>query len=318
VLNEFSGIPNPVAVDYNANDGSGAAFGNWSLAGQTPQSSGELTLTALSFYGGSSSSVTSTGWSVGGAQSASFPAYTCWSTSSSSAPTASLSWSPSSSTEVTMLALKAGTPGPQLNVVQENQGTFAGQSVAQATLPNGVTAGDAVVAMIGTDANGSTGPGYDATQLTGGGVTWQRVAGMIQASNGTAEVWVGISSAGSSGPTTITADLAGAADGHIVAAEVADISGVDGSTVSLGSSSIPTSSSPTPRSGDFLVAFLTTNPSATVTYPSQAGRRSHFRRRPTRRSDSPTYRASPLPHSGPRTRLRAGLSHRPHSPACPP
>src|ERR1019366_9459385 len=182
-------------------------------------------------------------------------------------PSASFSWSPSSAYEVTMLALKAGPTTTAPAVVQENQGTFSAQSSWSVSLTNGVTAGDALVALIGTDASVSTAAGFEANSVSGGGVTWQQVTGFQQASNGTAEAWVGFGSTGPSGATTVTASLAGAADGHMEGAEVSGIAGIDTSSNNMGISTTPTATSITPHAGDFLVGMLTTNFSSIGSHP---------------------------------------------------
>ena len=136
------------------------------------------------------------------------------------------------------------------------------------SLPQGVSAGDSLVALIGTDASGSSGAGFEATGVSGGGVTWQQVVGSIQSSNGTADVWVGFGSSGTSGSTPVAATLAGAVDGHMVVAEVTGIAGIDSTSSNRGTSTTPAAPSITPRAGDFLVGLLTTNPSTVVAHPT--------------------------------------------------
>ena len=268
VLSEYSGLPDPVVLDFATNTGSPSSATSGSLSGQTPAGSGELTLTALSFYGTSPSSTTPSGWSLAGSETATLPAFTYWRVGTSSAPSASFSWSPSSSYELTILALKAGTSATTPDVVQENQGAFTGQSSWSVSLPGGVSAGDALVAVIGSDASRSTGAGFEATAVSGGGVTWQQVAGYFQSGNGTSEVWVGFGSAGTSGSTPVTATLAGAVDGHMVVSEVSGIAGVDTSSTNHGTSTTPTATAITPHAGDFLVGALTTNPSTIGSHPT--------------------------------------------------
>ena len=268
VLSEYSGLSGPLAVDFAVNGGSPSTVSSSTLSGEAPTATGELTLTALSFYGSSPTSTTPSGWSLAGSETATLPAFAYWKVGTTSTPTASFSWSPSSSYEVTMLALKAGPPTGAENVVQENQGSFADQSSWAVALPNGVSAGDSLVALIGTDGSGSTGAGFEATKVSGGAVTWQQVTGYVQSGNGTSEVWVGFGSTGTSGSTAVTATLAGAVDGHMVVAEVSGIAGVDASSANHGATTAPVTTSITPHAGDFLVGMLTTNPSSVVAHPT--------------------------------------------------
>ena len=66
-----------------------------------------------------------------------------------------------------MLALRA-VPVSQ-NVLQENQSSLTNQSTWSVNLPNGVSTGDALIALVATGASVGTGPGYEVTQLVGGG-----------------------------------------------------------------------------------------------------------------------------------------------------
>ncbi len=166
-----------------------------------------------------------------------------------------------------MLALKAGPASAAPNVVQENQGNFSGQTSWGVNLPSGVSAGDALVAMIGTDVSASTGAGFEANSVSGGGVSWQQVTGFTQSSNGSAEIWVGFGSTGTSGSTPVTASMAGSLTGVMVVSEVTAITGVDASTAAHGTSSTDTASSITPHAGDLLVGVLTANPTLLVTHP---------------------------------------------------
>ncbi len=265
VLSEYSGLPDPLAVDFATNDGNSSAQTGDTLGGESPASSGELTLTALSFYGGSPSSTTPSGWNLAGSETATMPAYTYYKVGTGSTPSATFSWSPSASFEVTMLALEAGPASGAPNVVQENQAAFSGQSSASVTLPATVGAGDAVVAMIGTNASAGSGSGFEATSVSGGGVTWQSVTGYKQSSNGTADVWVGFGSTG--GSQTVTANLAGTTSGQMVVAEVSGIGSIDVSSGTDGTGTSPTAPGIDPHAGDFLVGLLTTNPSNLVQHP---------------------------------------------------
>jgi hypothetical protein len=267
VVSEFSGLPDPLVVDVDNNAGNATPQTSGSLSGgPSPASSGELTLAALSFYGSSPSQTTPSGWNLAGSATSTMPAYTYWQVGNGSAPSASFSWSPSSAFEVTMLALAAGPAGGAPDVVQEAQGTFNGQSSWQVSLPAGVGTGDALVALIGTDASTSDGAGFEATGLAGGGVSWQQVAGYRQSGNGTGEVWVGFASAGTSGATPVTATLASGSGGNMVVSEVAGIAGIDRTSTNHGSGSTATASSLTPHAGDFLVGWLTTT-SAVIDHP---------------------------------------------------
>ncbi len=266
VLTEYSGLPDPVAVDFATNDGSSSSQSSDTLGGESPASSGELTLTALSFYSGSTpSSTTPSGWQQAGSLASSpLPAFSYYKVGTNSTPSANFSWSPAASFEVTMLALEAGPATGAPNVVQENQAPFSGSS-ASVTLPNGVGGGDALVAMIGTNASAGSGSGFEATGVTGGGVTWQSVTGYKQSSNGTAEVWVGFGSTG--GSPTVTATLAGSTSGQMVVAEVSDIASIDASNGTSGSGTSPAAPGIDPHAGDFLVGLLTSNPSTLVQHP---------------------------------------------------
>ena len=268
VLSEYSGLPNSLAVDFATNDGSSSSLTSDTLSGESPASSGELTLTALSFYGSSPSSTTPSGWSVAGSETSTLPAYSYYKLGTTSTPSATFSWTPSASFEVTMLALKTGPAMGAESVVQENQGSFTGQSSWSVVLPRGVSAGDSLVALIGTDAARTTGAGFEATGVSGGGVTWQQVTGSFQSGNGTAEAWVGFASTGTTGSTSVTASLAGAVDGHMVVSEVSGIAGIDTSSMKDGSASTaPSATSITPHAGDFLVGLITTNPATLVQHP---------------------------------------------------
>ena len=265
VVNEFSGLPDPVAEDFGVNTGSPSGSMSASENGQTPSSSGELTLTALSFYGSSPSSTTPSGWNAGGSETSTLPAYTYWQVGSSSAASASYGWSPSSSYEITMLALKAGPTSPAApNVVQENQSAFTGQTSVSVVLPTGVTAGDAMVAMLSTDGGGGE---FQVSTLAGGGVGWQSVTGIASSGN-SAEVWVGYGSSGTSGTTTVTATLSEPDDGTLVVAEVAGINGVDRQSTNSSNNANPTGGSFTPHAGDLLVGLMTADFSTLELHPT--------------------------------------------------
>jgi IPT/TIG domain len=264
VLTEYQNLPNPVAVDFATNDGSSSSTTADTLSGDSPASSGEATLTALSFYGSGTSSTPPSGWSgAGSATSSSLAAYSYFKIGTGSAPSAAFSWSPSASFEVTMLALKSGPAGVP-NVVQENQAAISG-TTASVTLPNAVSAGDALVALIGTNASAGSGSGFEATGVSGGGVTWASDSGFKQASNGTADIWAGFASSG--GSQTVTATLPGSVTGQMVVAEISGIGATDGGNGTSGSSTSPTAPSISPHTGDFLVGLVTTNPSSLVQHP---------------------------------------------------
>jgi len=269
VLDEFSGLPNPVAVDFSINDGNSSAVSNDTLPAPGPAASGELVLSALSLNNTSSASTgpPTGGWSAAGSETSTLPAYTWYQVGSGATPSAGFNWSPASSFEVTMLALKSGSASAP-NVLQENQGGFSGQSSWSVSLPNGVSAGDGLVAFIGTSVSGSTGAGYEATAVSGGGVTWQKVTGYIQAGNGSAEVWVGFGSAGTSGSTSVTATMTGSLSGQMVVSEVTGLGAIDTSSPNHGTGATPMAGSITPTAGDFLVGMVTSTPTSLVTHPS--------------------------------------------------
>jgi len=260
VVSEFSGLASPLAVDFAVNNGSSTAETSASLSGSPTSSSGELVLTALSFYGSSGSSSTPSGWFGAGAQSGNLPAFVYGQLSTSSAPSAAFSWSGASAYEETMLALKAGSATQ--NVVQESQAAFSGATSATATLSQGVATGDALVALVGTDA-----PGVSVSSISGGGVTWQRANRGAQTGNGTLETWVGVGSSGTTGATGVTLTLSGPADGHLVVAEVAGVGGVDASQLSSGSGALASGVALVATPGDFEVAAVVSNASSVVVHP---------------------------------------------------
>ncbi|MGA2521839.1 MAG: IPT/TIG domain-containing protein, partial [Acidimicrobiales bacterium] len=267
VVGEYSGLPNPVALDFGVNGGSGTATTSSSLSGSTPAATGELTLTTLSFYGSSPTAVTPSGWTLAKSETSTLPAFLYFKVGTTAAPSASFSWTPSSSYEMTMIALKPGPAAAAPNVVQETQGAFSAQTSWQLGL-SGVRAGDALIAMVGTSASGTTGTGFEATGVSGGGVSWQKVAGFVQSGNGTAEVWVGFGSTGTSGATPVTVTMPTSTSGTLVLSEVSGLQSVDTSSTADGSSSTPTAATITPRSGDFVAGLLTANPTSVALHPS--------------------------------------------------
>ena len=260
VVGEYSGLPSPLAVDFNVNDGSSSSTTAWTLTGQRPAASGELVLTGLSFYGSKGTSVTPSGWASAGSESSSMPAFVYDRVSSTSAPSALFGWTPSSPFEVTMLALKSGTSVE--NVVQESQQGFSARSAWPVVLTQGVHGTDSLIAIVDTDK-----PGISVTGVTGGGVTWQKVVRSSQTGNGTSEIWAGFGSAGTSGSTTITATLSGNADGHMMVSDVSGISGVDTSASFQGSGGAASGSSLSAQANDFQVASVTTNGTSVVVHP---------------------------------------------------
>jgi hypothetical protein len=97
VVTEYSNLPNPVVEDFATNDGSSSSQTSDTLSGDTPASSGELTLTALSFYGSSPTSTTPSGWSVAGsATSSSLAAYSYYKIGGGSATSSAFSLTPPS------------------------------------------------------------------------------------------------------------------------------------------------------------------------------------------------------------------------------
>ena len=163
---------------------------------------------------------------------------------------------------MTMLILSAGPAGGPPNVVQEASGAFESSASWSVALPEGVTAGDALVATILSDAD-SGGPGFEASTVNGGGVTWEQVTGYGTSGGGTAEIWAGFASTGTTGSTTVTAGLGASADGQMVISEVSGIAGIDTTSTASGSGVDPTATSLTPTAGDFLVAAMAA-PGATL------------------------------------------------------
>ena len=153
-----------------------------------------------------------------------------------------------------MLILGAGPATAPPNVVQENSGGFSSSSWS-VTLPQGVSSGDTLVATILSDA-ARAGAGFEASTVTGGGVTWEQVTGYGTSGGGTAEVWAGVASAGTSESTTVTAGLRGSADGQMVVSEVSGIAAIGTTSTASGSGADPTATSLTPTAGDFLVAAM--------------------------------------------------------------
>ncbi len=112
-----------------------------------------------------------------------------------------------------------------------------------------------------------SGAGFEATTVTGGGVTWQSVAGFGTSGGGTAEIWAGFASSGTSGSTTVTATLGASATGQMMVSEVSGIAGIDTTSTASGSSSDPTAASLTPKAGDFLVAAMAAPGSVLTIHP---------------------------------------------------
>ena len=266
VLTEYSGLPSSPVLEFGTNTGNGGGATSGSLTSDDTAPSGTFVLTALSLYAPSSVTSTPSGWTSGGSEGGSLPATTWWQVGAGQVPSAAFSWSPASAAwEMSMVIIGAGTASPP-NVVQEASGGFSSSSWSVA-LPDGVTTGDAVVAIILSNAT-EAGQGFEASTVSGGGVTWQKVTGFGTSGGGTAEIWAGFSSAGTTGSTTVTAKLQGSASGQMVISEVSGIDGVDTTSTASGSSTTPTASSISPTSGDFLVAGMASPGSVVTVHPT--------------------------------------------------
>ena len=262
VLSEYAGLPSSLSVDYATNAGDGGGDTSGSLTAATSAPTGTFVLAALSLYAPSTVTSTPAGWNAAGTAGGSLPASTWWQTGAGGTPTASFTWSPAAAAwEMTMLILSAGPAGGPPNVVQEASGAESSASWSVA-LPEGVSAGDALVATILTDADRG-GSGFEASTVNGGGVTWEPVTGYGTSGGGTAEIWAGFASTGTTGSTTVTAGLGASADGQMVISEVSGIAGIDTTSTASGSGVDPTASSLTPTAGDFLVAAMAA-PGATL------------------------------------------------------
>ncbi len=296
VLSEYSGLPSPLMLKYGTNAGGGGGASSGSLASGVSAPSGTVVLTALSIYSPSAVTSTPSGWSSSGSASGSLPVSAWWQTGSGQTPSASFSWSPSSAAwELSMVILAAGPSGGPPNPVQEASGAQSSASWF-VTLPQGVTAGDGLVATILTSAT-TSGAGFRATAVTGGGVTWHAVAGFGTSGGGTAEIWAGFASTGTSGSTAVTATLGASATGQMLVSEVAGIAGVDTTSTASGTGN-PTAASLTPKAGDFLVA-AEADPGSTLTiHPGPTWSTYSFSTTPAYaaewQSDVPAVATSPL------------------------
>ncbi len=263
VLSEYAGLPSTLVVDYATNAGDGGGDTSGSLTASTPAPAGSLVLAALSLYAPSTVTSTPSGWSSAGSAGGSLPASTWWQTGGSGDPSASFTWSPAPDAwEMTMLILSAGPASGPPNVVQEASEAFESSASWSVVLPEGVTAGDALVATILSDVD-RAGAGFEASTVSGGGVTWKQVTGYGTSGEGTAEIWAGFASTGTTGSTTVTAGLGASADGQMVVSEVSGIAGIDTTSATSGSGVDPTANSLTPTAGDFLVAAMAA-PGATL------------------------------------------------------
>lgn len=272
VMGEYSGLPANLQVAFDDNDGWTSGTGD-SLTG-TGSTSGELVLTAVSYDNAANPTtplISGDNWQLGGSSTASMSAAVDWEISGANEPGANSSWGPSTDYEVTMIGLEAGSSSE--NVVQEGQSTIA-SGTGTVTLPQGTTAHDALIAVIDTSAT-APGAGYQATSITGGGLTWAPVVGDGGAGAETSEIWAGFDSSGTSGSTSITAKFPSGDVGEITVTEVAGISGVSmesGSTTArsqTGTSIDPTAAAVTPaEADDFLVGGLAAAETASLdTHP---------------------------------------------------
>ena len=255
VLSEYSGLPSSLVLEYGTNAGDGGGDTSGSLTATAAAPSGTVALVALSIYAPSAVTSTPSGWSSAGSETAgSLPASVWWQTGEGSDPSASVNWSPSTAAwEMSVVILAAGPASGPPNVVQEASGAESSASWS-VTLPQGVTAGDALVATLLSDAD-SAGAGYEASTVTGGGVSWEPVIGYGTSGGGTAKVWAGFASAGTGGSTSVTATLGAGTDGQMMVSEVSGIVRIDTTSTASGTGN-PTAGSLNPKAGDFLVAAV--------------------------------------------------------------
>ena len=268
VLTEYSGLPSSIVVEFGSNNGDGGGATNGTLAPGVSAPTGTVVLTALSLYSPSVVSGTPSGWSTAGSETGgSLPAWEYWENGAGQVPAPSFNWSPASAAwEISMVVLEAAPAGAPPNVAQEVSGGFSSSASWALTLPHAVAAGDALVALILSDASRS-GSGFEASSVTGGGVTWQQVTGFGASGSGTAEIWVGFSSGGTTGPPTVTAGLRSSADGQMVISEVSGIAGVDITSTNSGSSTEPTASI-SPTAGDFMVSGMAAPGTSLIGHPT--------------------------------------------------
>jgi hypothetical protein len=253
VMGEYSGLPGVLKVAFDDNDGWTSGTGDSLTA--TGSAQGELVLTAVSFdhvANPSTPSISGDNWNSAGSTTAYMPAAVAWEISGASSPVANSSWSPSTDYEVTMIGLEAGSTNE--NLVQEGQAAIA-SGTGSVTLAQGITSHDALIAVVDTTATAS-GSGYQATAITGGGVTWTPVVGAGGGGAETSEIWAGFNSSGTSGATSITASLLAGEAGEITVTEVSGVSAVDVVNSRSGSSTTPSVSVTPTGTNDLLVAGL--------------------------------------------------------------
>ena len=269
VLTEYNGLPSSPVAEFGTNNGFGGGDSSGSLTAGVSAPNGTVVLTAVSLYAPSMVSGTPSGWTEAGSEMAgSLPAWEYWQNGTGQDPSLSSSWSPASDGwEMSMIFLAAGPANAPPDVVQQASGAISSSTSWSVTLPQGVGTGDALVASILSDATRS-GPGFEASTVTGGGVTWQQVTGFGASGQGVAEIWVGFSSSGTSGSTTVTANLRGSVDGQMVVSEVSDIDGIDTTSTTAGNSDLPIAASITPTAGDFMVAGMASPGSVLIGHPT--------------------------------------------------
>jgi hypothetical protein len=156
-----------------------------------------------------------------------------------------------------------------LSLVQQNSITPAASATSVTpTLSTGITAGDALILVIGDQSSNSA----IVSSVSGGGVTWAKATSTGSTTNGDAEIWYGLNSSGTSGSTVITVTVSGSTNVQI--ADVSEWSGVatssalDKSAHANGSSASISAGSVTPsQSGELIVsdAYLAYLNSSTVT-----------------------------------------------------
>jgi hypothetical protein len=121
--------------------------------------------------------------------------------------------------------------------------------------------------VVDTTATAS-GSGYQATAITGGGVTWTPVVGAGGGGAETSEIWVGFNSSGTSGATSITASFPSGDGGEITVTEVSGVGGIDVVNSQSGSNAAPYASVTPAQTNDLLVAGLASDASAPLdTHP---------------------------------------------------
>ena len=106
-------------------------------------------------------------------------------------------------------------------VQQDSITPAANATTVTPTLPNGVTAGDALILVVADESDSDSA----VSSVSGGGVTWALAESSVADTNhGVSEIWYGLDSTGTSGSTAITVHLSAATNVQI--ADVSEWSGI--------------------------------------------------------------------------------------------